>query len=134
MKNRTAAFEHPFDNPLNAGLRFAVELIAWIAGPWAVAEVSLWLAVPAVLILVGLPSLFSTVGDKRQAIVPTPGPLRVVLELALHGVAAVAPWLVWPIWVGIVADVVVVAALIAGVQRTRWLLLGAPRNGDPTSE
>ena len=38
-KNRTPAFNHPFDNPLNSGLRFLVEVVAWVAGPWAVAEV-----------------------------------------------------------------------------------------------
>ena len=93
---------------------------------------ALWLAVPAVLILVGLPSLFSTVGDKKQVIVPTPGPMRVVLELALYSVAAVAPWLAWPLWAGVIADVVVVVAMVAGLRRTQWLLAGAPTYGDET--
>ena len=91
LTNRSSAFDHPFDNPPNSGLRFLVEIIAWVSGPWAVAKVSLWLVAPAVLLLVGLPSLFSTTGDKKQIIVPTPGPLRVLLELSLHAVAAVAP-------------------------------------------
>ena len=69
--------DHPYDTPLSGGLRFAVELIAWVAGPWAAAHVALWLAVPAAAVLVGLPSVFSTRGDKRQVIVATPGPVRV---------------------------------------------------------
>ena len=34
------AFAHPHDTPLSAGLRFGVELIAWIAAPTAVYAVS----------------------------------------------------------------------------------------------
>ena len=119
-------FDHPLDTPLTSGLRFLAEVIAWVAGPWAAAQQSLWLAVPVLVVLVGLPAIFSTPGDKRQVFVATPGPLRVLLELGLHVVAVAAAWVVWPVWLAIVATVVVAAAIATGIPRTLWLLRGAP--------
>ena len=106
-----------------------MEVIAWVAGPWAAGRVALWLAIPALVLLVGLPSVFSTSGDKRQVVVPTPGPLRAALELLLHVIAIVAPWFVWPPVVAVVTTLIVAAALVTGVPRMRWLLRGAPPNG-----
>ncbi len=120
-----AAFNHPFDTTLSSGFRFLVELFAWVAGPWAVAQQSVWFAVPAAVILIGLPAIFSTSGDKKQVVVATPGPLRVLLELALHGVAVTAAWLVWPAWLAVAVMLIVVAALVTGIPRTKWLLRGA---------
>ena len=74
------AFAHPFDTQLSSGLRFLVEVIAWVSGPWAASQLSVWVIVPALVLLIGLPSIFSTPGDKRQIVVATPGPLRVLLE------------------------------------------------------
>lgn len=120
-------FYHPFDTPLSGGLRFLAELIAWVACPWAAAQVSIWLAVPVLVILVGLPAVFSTPGDKRQIVVATAGPLRVLIEFALHAAAVVCVWLVWPIWLALFSTLVVIAAVVSGIPRTRWLLQGAPR-------
>jgi hypothetical protein len=71
-----------------------VEIIAWVSGPWAAAQLSLWLIFPALIILIGLPSVFSTRGDKRKIVVATPGPPRVLMEIALHLVAAAGPWVI----------------------------------------
>ena len=128
MADKHEPFDHPYDTPLSSGLRFAVEVIAWVAGPWMAGQASIWLAIPVLVVLVGLPSLFSTSGDKRQVLVPTPGPLRVALELLLHAVAIVAPWFVWPPALAVVTTLVVAAALVTGVPRTRWLLRGAPES------
>ena len=49
------------------------------------------------------------------------------IELLLHAVAVGAAWAAWPPAVAAVATVVVVAALIVGVPRLRWLMRGAPR-------
>jgi hypothetical protein len=123
-------FSHPYDTPVSSSLRFLTELIAWVAGPWAIGTMSAWLVVPALALLVGLPSIFSTRNDKRQVIVSTPGPARVGLELVLYVVAAVAPWFVWPAAVAWVALGIVVASLVAGMPRIMWLLKGAPAEGD----
>ena len=116
---------HSFDTPLSGGLRFGVEVVAWVAGPWAVGQVSAWLILPVAVVLVGLPAVFSTTGDKRQVLVATPGPLRAAIEVLLHVVAVVGAWYAWPVAVAVVATVIVVAALVVGVPRMRWLLRGA---------
>lgn len=97
-----------------------------MAGPWAAAQQSIWLIAPVLVVLVGLPAIFSTPGDKRQIVVATPGPLRVVLELGLHAVAIAASWVVWPVWLAVAATIVVAAALALGMPRMMWLLRGAP--------
>ncbi len=115
-----------YDTVLSSGLRFLTELIAWVAGPWAASLYSNWLVVPAILLLVGLPSIFSTPNDKNTIVVPTPGAIRVVIEFLLYAVAAIAPWFVWSASVAAGADIVVLATIITGAARMRWLLRGAP--------
>jgi hypothetical protein len=117
---------HPHDTPVSAGLRFLTELIAWIAGPWAVTLVSSWLLLPAIILLVGLPAVFSTTNDKHKVIVPTPGPVRVGIEMFLYAVAIIAPWFVWSTIASVIATGVVIAALVTGIPRMKWLLDGAP--------
>jgi hypothetical protein len=118
--------DHPYDTPLRGGLRFAVEIIAWVAGPWAAAQPAWWLFIPAAIVLIGLPAVFSTKGDKKQVVVATPGPVRVLIELGLHAVALAAPWVVWPVPVAAITSIAVVAALIVGIPRLGWLVRGAP--------
>lgn len=127
---RRSGFVHPYDTGVTSGLRFFVEIIAWSSGPWAVAELSIWFVIPALVVLIGLPAVFSTPGDKKQVIVPTPGPLRVTLELLLHGVAVTGAWIVWPIWLAVAVTICVVAAFVVGTPRTLWLFRGAPCGGD----
>ena len=117
---------HSFDTPVSGGLRFGVEVVAWVAGPWAAGQVSAWLILPAAVMLIGLPAVFSTRGDKHQVLVATPGPVRAVIEVLLHVVAVVGAWYSWPTWAAVVATVIVMAALVTGVPRMRWLLKGAP--------
>ena len=108
-------------------MRFLSERIAWVSGPWAGALVSQWLVLPTLVLLIGLPSVFSTRNDKRTVVIATPGPVRVGLELFLYSVAMVALWFVWtPITSGVAVGVVVVS-LGLGIPRTLWLLRGAPR-------
>lgn len=130
MKLQDGAFGNPHDTLVSGALRFLVEIIAWVAGPWAVAQISLWLVVPVLVILVGMPAVFSTVGDKRKVIVPTPGPVRVLIELLLYVVAVGGAWIAWPIVPAIVSTVIVIAALATGIPRTMWLLRGALLDDD----
>jgi len=117
---------HPCDTVSSSGLRFLTEVIAWVAGPWAVSLYSNWLVVPVIVLLVGLPSIFSTTNDKNTVIVPTSGGVRVFIELLLYLVAAVSPWLVWSNPVAAGATGIVIATIFAGLPRMRWLLRGAP--------
>lgn len=126
-----AALNHPIDTPLSSGLRFVMELIAWVAGPWAVwVLVSPWAMPVALVVLVGLPAVFSTPGDKNTIIVATPGPVRILIELFLHAVALIAPLLVWPPYVGVIAILLVLGSLVVGIPRLIWLARGAPVPSD----
>ncbi len=116
---------HPHDTPLSAGLRFGSEVIAWVAGPWLAYSWSGWALLPALLALVALPGVFSTPGDKNKIVVPTPGPIRVLIELLLYAVAAIAPWFIWPDWAAIAAGTIVVLSIVIGIPRLIWLARGA---------
>lgn len=115
--------DHPFgDTPLRALSRFVVEVLAWVLGPWAVGSRAGWAAAwVAAVLLVLVPAIFSTEGDKNHTVVAIPGPVRVPVEVVLFGVAAVAPHEV--LSPGTAAFTSVVVALAAIVQAPRWARL-----------
>ena len=120
-------FKHPYDTPVSSGLRFLMELAAWIAVPWWAWEVSGPISgIPTFLILLAIPAVFSTTGDKRQVIVPTPGPIRLAIELGLFAVAVLGASLAWSPYSGAAIAVIAVLALLSGRHRMAWLLKGAP--------
>ncbi|MEV7567943.1 hypothetical protein [Streptomyces tanashiensis] len=120
--------ERPDDRTASA-LRFATELIAWVAAPWALAEHAWLLAALSVLVLIGLPTLLSTPGDKAHVIVAVPGWVTVLLVLLQLVVAVVCSWSVWPVWAAV--PVTVPAAGTAVTERRRWMwLLSAERRTD----
>lgn len=119
----------PYDTFVSAALRFVVELIAWVAGPWAVFALSgQWvLILPTAALLIGLPAVFSAPGDKRRVIVPTPGPARLLIEMFLVVVAVAGSAVAWPKWAAIAVVVIAVSAVVAGLRRAAWLANGARR-------
>lgn len=117
----------PYDTPRSSATRFLVELAAWTAGPWAAAELfGPWAIIPAVVVLVGVPAIFSTPGDKRTILVATPGPVRMLIEVALAGVALISSAYVWPVWASLAVAILVAAMLATNARRLRWLVAGAP--------
>lgn len=118
---------NPLDTWLSGGLRFGVELLAWVAGPWAMGRwLGLWAAALALVILVALPAVFSVPGDKQQVIVAVPGVVRFLIETDLGLAAILAAWYAWPVTAAVVTTVVAVGAQLSGWRRSRWLLQGAP--------
>ncbi|GAB2955704.1 hypothetical protein ACFMQL_00920 [Nonomuraea fastidiosa] len=110
------------DDRLASAFRFAVELLAWVATPWALAAYSVPLAVLSVVVLIGLPTVFSTPGDKRHVVVAVPGWVTIAL-VVLHIVAAVvAAWTVWHAVVAGVVTVLGVVTVVLELPRWRWLL------------
>lgn len=87
--------------------------------------ISGWLIIPTLILLIALPAVFSTPNDKRHIVIATPGWLRVLLELLLYLVAAVAPWFVWSLPLASVSVLVVVVSIVLGIPRLIWLLRGA---------
>lgn len=106
-------------------LRFTTELIAWIATPWALADHSVALAVAALVLLIGLPTLFATPGDKRQVLIPVPGMVTIGLVVLQLAAAVLASWATWPVWAAVVVTTLTVVTAITELPRWRWLL-GAP--------
>jgi hypothetical protein len=108
--------------------RFLVEVIAWVAAPWALVAYSIWLAVLADVLLIGLPTVFGMPGAKKQKNpVSIPARPAIALELLQPVAACVAAFAAWP---PIVASLVVAASLAAcGLQLRRWRWMLAQRTG-----
>ncbi|MBA8954353.1 hypothetical protein ACFQU9_42240 [Actinomadura namibiensis] len=102
--------------------RFLAELAAWVAAPWALAPHSVPLAVLAVVVLVGLPTVFATPGDKASVIVAVPGYVTVALVLLQLAAAVAASWAAWPPPVAVAVTALCAAVVVFEVPRWRWLL------------
>jgi hypothetical protein len=107
-----------------SALRFATELCAWVATPWALAPWSVVAAVAAVVLLIGLPTVFATPGDKNQVIVPVPGAVTVGLVLLQLAAAVAAAWVAWPVWAAVAVTVLAATCLWTERARRRRLLGG----------
>ena len=118
----------PFDTPTSAATRFGIEIVAWVAGPWAAADLAgSWVAaIPTLLVLVALPAVFNTPGDKQVTGIATPGPIRIVIEMLLAVVAVRAAWVVWPAEAGLFVTGLALTMVVTGFPRYRWLAAGAP--------
>ncbi|MEV0618286.1 hypothetical protein AB0I81_33520 [Nonomuraea sp. NPDC050404] len=113
------------DSRAGSALRFLAELVAWVATPWALAPYSVPLAVLAVIVLIGLPTVFSTPGDKARTIVAVPGPVTIALVLLQLVAAVAAAWVAWP--VPATVAVTALALVVVGFELPRWRwLLTAP--------
>jgi hypothetical protein len=111
-------------------LRFTTELIAWVATPWALASHSPWLAVASVVVLIGLPTLFSTPGDKNSVLVPVPGYVTIALVIMQLVAAVVSAWVAWLPAIAIVVSVLAAATVVTELPRWRWLAT-APARPEP---
>ena len=109
------------DSRLASALRFTTELIAWVATPWALAPYSIPLAIAAVVVLIGLPTIFQTPGDKPRVTVAVPGFVTILLVLLQLVAAVVASWIAWPIAVAVVVSVLAGACVLTEQPRWRWL-------------
>ena len=110
------------DDRIASVLRFSTELIAWVATPWALSGRSWLLAALAVVILIGLPTVFSTPGDKAQVIIPVPGSATILLVLLQLAAAVISTWLAWPAWAAVLVSVLAAATLVTERRRWRWLV------------
>ena len=119
--SRGADLERP-DDRIASALRFTTELVAWVATPWALSAYSWLLAVLAVVVLIGLPTVFSTPGDKAQVIVPVSGTVTILLVLLQLAAAAIAAWWAWPVPAAVLVSLLVATTLVTERRRRRWLL------------
>ncbi|MEV0173639.1 hypothetical protein AB0I00_21285 [Streptomyces sp. NPDC050803] len=117
------------DDRIASTLRFATELVAWVATPWALSGYSWLLAALAVAALIGLPTVFSTPGDKAQVIVPVPGWVTIVLVLLQLAAAVISAWLVWPSWAATLVSLLATTTLVTERRRWRWLMSADRHSG-----
>lgn len=110
------------DDRAASALRFATELVAWVATPWALAGHSWLLAALSVVALIGLPTLFSTRGDKASVIIAVPGWTTILLVLLQLAAAVVSAWLAWPPLAAVPATVLAGATLLTERRRWQWLV------------
>ncbi|TDD42263.1 hypothetical protein E1286_31090 [Nonomuraea terrae] len=110
------------DDRVASAFRFATELVAWVATPWALAATSVPLAVLSVAVLIGLPTVFSTPGDKRSVIVAVPGFVTIALVVLHVLVAVAAAWAAWHAIAAALVTVLAVVTVVLELPRWRWLL------------
>ena len=110
------------DDRVASALRFGTELVAWVATPWAIGPHSVVLAVLSVAVLIGLPTIFSTPGDKRNVIVAVPGYVTIALVALQVVVAVAAAWVAWHAFVAALVSVLAVVTVVLELPRWRWLL------------
>jgi len=105
-------------------LRFASEVVAWVAAPWALATHSPVLAGVVLLLLIGLPTVFVTPGDKAKVIVAVPGWVTVGLVVLQLVAAVLGSWAAWPVPVALVVWALAIATTYTELPRWRRLTGG----------
>ncbi|MEU0836577.1 hypothetical protein [Streptomyces sp. NPDC005969] len=111
------------DDRIPSVLRFSTELVAWVTTPWVLAGYSWLLAALSLVVLIGLPAVLSTPGDKNSVIVAVPGWATILMVLAELGAAVVSSWLLWPVWAAVPVTLLAAAAVVTEQPRWRWLVL-----------
>ncbi|MFJ5776354.1 hypothetical protein [Streptomyces sp. NPDC093094] len=114
------------DDRVASVLRFAVELVAWVATPWALSGHSWLLAALSVALLIGLPTCFSTPGDKANVIIAVPGWVTILLVLLQLGAAVASSWPARPGWAAGLVTLMAVTALVTERRRRQRLVSGGP--------
>jgi hypothetical protein len=109
--------------------RFATELGAWVATPCALAGHSWLLAAPSVLLLTGLPTLFSTPRNKADVIIAVPGRVTVLPVPLQLAEAVVFSWPARPARAAAPVTLPAAATLVTERPRRRWQL-SAHRSAD----
>ncbi|WP_449336859.1 hypothetical protein [Streptomyces griseus] len=110
----------PGHDPVRGGLRFAVEMTAWVCTPWALWSYFVPLANGVVLLLIGLPALFGTPGNRPGGDPPVAVPgIDTIALVVLQAVAAAASaWALWGTWVA--TSVTALCLILPLTKLPRW--------------
>ncbi|MBB6033461.1 hypothetical protein [Phytomonospora endophytica] len=103
-------------------VRFLMEIVAWVAVPWALVPVSIPLAVLSVVVLIGLPTVFQTPDDKPRVMVAVPGYVTVGLLILQLASGITAAWLAWWPLAAVGVSLLAAATVVTELRRWRWLL------------
>ncbi|WP_405496380.1 hypothetical protein [Nocardia sp. NBC_00511] len=108
-------------------LRVLTELVGWITLPWGLAHYSWAWSVLAVVILIVVPGIFATPGDKDQITVPVHGTVTIAFMLLELAGALWGAILILPTWGVAVVTALAAITVIAELPRWRWLLTAPAR-------
>ncbi|MFF2079685.1 hypothetical protein ACFVXG_33625 [Kitasatospora sp. NPDC058162] len=100
------------------GLRAGLELVGWIGLPIALWPHSVLLAIGVDVLLIGVPAVLQTPGDKPGTVVAVPGWVTVLMVLAELAGAVAAAWLLFPRWAAVLVTVLTLAC--CGTELPRW--------------
>jgi hypothetical protein len=100
--------------PTLAGLRFILELIAWIAIYFA------WGWIPLVFAVAAL-ALLSVPGDKHMVVIRVPGPLRILIEAVVAAAGIFAAAQAWSVTAAGTLLIAFAFLFAASRRRLRWL-------------
>jgi len=115
------------DPTLGAFTRVMMELAAWTLAPWALYESgSPLLALIAGIVLILLPALFSTPGDKKFTPIPVRGGVRLAIELGLGAAAVAGASALFGLTGGACGVVILLLYLGFGWRRIVWLTQTTP--------
>jgi hypothetical protein len=117
-----AAYKEPW---YATALRAGLELVGWIGLPIALWPHSILAAIAAPVLLIGVPAIFQTPGDKPGTNVAVPGWVTILMVVAELGGAVAAAWLLFWTWAAVL--VTVLALLTCVTEIPRWKLLLAVR-------
>ncbi|MFI9158750.1 hypothetical protein [Kitasatospora aureofaciens] len=99
-------------------LRAGLELVGWIGLPIALWPHSVLLAIGVDVLLIGVPALLQTPGDKPGTVVAVPGWVTVLMVLAELAGAVTAARLLFPGWAAVLVTLLALAC--CGTELPRW--------------
>ncbi|MFF2146351.1 hypothetical protein [Kitasatospora sp. NPDC058190] len=99
-------------------LRAGLELVGWIGLPIALWPHSILLAIGVDVLLIGVPAVLQTPGDKPGTVVAVPGWVTIVMVLAELAGAVTAAWLLFPAWATVLVGLL--ALTCCGTELPRW--------------
>lgn len=97
-----------------AGLRFALEVVAWVAIYFA------W-GWPFLILAIALLAALSVPGDKHKVIIPIPGKARILLEIAAFVAGGIASYRVWSFPSTSIYALVVAVMFVSSHRRMTFL-------------
>jgi hypothetical protein len=107
-------------------LRAGLELVGWIGLPIALWHHSILAAVGVDVLLIGVPAVLQTPGDKPGTVVAVPGWVTVLMVLGELAGAVAAAWLLFWTWAAVTVTVLALVTCVTELPRWKRLLARTP--------
>jgi hypothetical protein len=103
-------------------LRAGLELVGWIGLPIALWDHSVLAAIGVDVLLIGVPAVFQTPGDKPGTVIAVPGWATIAMVLAELAAAVAAAWMLFSPWAAVLVTALAAATVVTEQPRWRRLL------------